>query len=202
MSEEDKCLFVAPRSDEATEYSFSWASKLLTKIGNSLNLIKLLQNDAVYFKMNQYINSVTSMIFFDHGNEECLVGQDGFAFMDMDDTSELKDKKVYTMACLSAKKFGAEAYNKGCKEYWGAVEAIGFTLEEADLFGDVYIEGAYKRFVENKSIEETYQSMQDHFDQQKTIAVNPWTKIWLQKDKDMWVVWHSGNPPIIKELSL
>ena len=99
------------------------------------------------------------------------------------------------MACLSAKGLGKKAYEEGCPEYWGAMEAITFTIDDAHLFGEVYIDGAYARFGEGKSIEEVYNSMREHFLSQMEKTNNPWTKIWLQKDHDIWVVWHEGNPP-------
>jgi len=190
-----KILDFAPKFDTATEYSAEWNKNLLDKFGSGENITPLLESNAT--KRN-YLNEIPDhdvFIFFDHGNKDCLIDQNKRKVVYTGNADTLKDKRVYTMACLSAKELGTKAYYEGCLEYWGATDAITFTIDDADLFGEVYVDGAYARFGEGKSIEEAYKSMKDHFILQKSKTINPWTKIWLQKDHDMWVVWHEGNPP-------
>lgn len=192
-----KILDVAPCFDSASMCSFKWNGDLLTKLRfASIPITFLLQQNAVSSLFKQHVGDHEIIIFFDHGNEDLLVGNDQTALLTSKDVALLKDKKVFAMACLSAKKLGVEAYKAGCLEYWGAVESIGFIPEEEALFGEVFIEGAYKRFGEEKTIEETLQSMKQHFDEQKNKTINPWTKIWLEKDKNMWVCWYEGNKPV------
>ncbi len=188
-----KILDFAPKFDTATEYSSEWNKNLLDKFGEDVTA--LLEIDAT--KRN-YLNEIPEhdvFIFFDHGNENCLIDQNVRKVVHVGNVDTLKGKRVYAMACLSAKELGSKAYHQGCLEYWGATDVIGFTIDDAHLFGEVYVDGAYARFWEGKPIEEVYQSMREHFILQKTKASNPWTKIWLQKDHDIWVVWHEGNPP-------
>ena len=190
-------LGIAPRFDSATECSFSWFLKFLAEYNKSppKPIKSLTENDAVRKNVLVELPNVESIIFFDHGMETALIGQDKNAVINTGDVQKLSGKKVYTMACLSAKVLGVEAYKNGCKEYWGAVESIGFTPQYADLFGEVYIQGAVGRFRDNIPIEENMKKMKDHFMANIEKTSDPWTKIWLQKDHDMWVCYHEGNPP-------
>lgn len=185
-------LNVAPRFDRATEYSFEWDSNFVDKYGECTSL---LEKDAIKSKFDEHLPDHDQIVFFDHGNEKYLIGNDSKPLIDPDEAYKLKDKQIYTMACLSAKELGVAAYRAGCKEYWGAIDSIGFTLIDAHLFGEVFSEGALKRFKDKESIEDTMNSMLEHFDLQQLKTTDPWTKTWLQKDRDMWVVWHEGNPP-------
>ncbi|GAF81863.1 unnamed protein product [marine sediment metagenome] len=189
----DKILVFAPRFDTATEYSFEWGKDLIGKF--SEDITTLLEADATQRNYLKGIPGHDVFIFFDHGIDDGLIDQNMRKFVNMGNVDTLKDKRVYTMACLSAKVLGVKAYHEGCLEYWGATDAITFTIDDAHLFGEVFVDGAYARFGEGKSIDEVFQSMREHFILQKTKTNNPWTKIWLEKDRDMWIVWHAGNPP-------
>ncbi len=190
-----KILNFAPRFDTATEYSYEWNNNLLAKFPSDENITSLLDLNATKSKYLNEIEDHDVFIFFDHGIDDGLIDQHRRKFLYLGNADTLKGKRVYTMACLSAKELGKKAYHEGCLEYWGATDAITFTIDDAHLFGEVFVDGAYARFGEGKSIEEVYKLMREHFISQKLRASNPWTKIWLQKDHDMWVVWHKGNPP-------
>jgi len=192
----DKMLVFAPRFDTATEYSFQWAQSFIDKIKEqSVDYSTLLEEDAIKRKFDEEIPYKDILVFFDHGGKDGLFGNDGKKIVTKISVGKLCGKKIFTMACLSALELGALAYYSGCPEYWGAIESIGFTLVDADLFGEVFVEGAYSRFIEDKTISEVMEQMKNHFDSQKEKTNNPWTKIWLEKDKDMWVCWCCDNPP-------
>ena len=193
-----KILNVAPRFDDATNYSFEWNQAFLDKVadlGVDGKITMLLEDDAIKSKFREFIGEHDTLLFFDHGIDNRLVGQGGVTIVSTADAQYLDGKQVFAMACLSAKGLGPKAINEGAIEYWGAVESIGFTLEDAWLFGEVFIDGAYSRFIEKMSIDDVLQNMKDHFDLQKTKTDNPWTKVWLQKDKDMWIVLQEGDVP-------
>lgn len=193
----EKILVFAPKFDTATEYSSAWAQSFIDKIKNDpyVNYSSLLENDAIKRNFDAIMPYHDELIFFDHGNKDGLVGNDSRMIVTKISVGKLTGKRVFAMACLSALELGALAYHSGCLEYWGATDVIGFTLADADLFGEVYVEGAYQRFVEDKPIDEVMINMKNHFDTQKDKTLNPWTKIWLEKDKDIWVCWYCDNPP-------
>ena len=190
----DKILNVAPRFDDVTEYSIAWSKDFLAQ-ADSTEITSLLEKDAIKSKFRQEIDNHDVFIFFDHGNEEGLIDNNSQYLIRTSDAFRLNGKKVFAMACLSAKKFGKKAFEEGCVEYWGAVESIGFTVDEATLFGEVFVVGAYDRFITEKDVDVVYDSMLAHFLEQIGKTDNPWAKIWLQKDHDMWVVWYEDNPP-------
>jgi len=193
----EKLLVVAPRFDTATEYSFDWAGDFLKIIEDNPNVeySALLKDMATKRNFDQFMPLHDILIFFDHGIKDALIGQGLEKLVTNVTAGKFAGKKVFTMACLSALELGKYAYHSGCLEYWGATESIGFTLVDADLFGEVFVQGAYERFVLGLPIEEVMENMQNHFVEQMDKTTNPWTKVWLQKDKDMWVCWHEGNKP-------
>lgn len=193
----DKLLVFAPRFDTATEYSYAWAEDFINKIKDdpSVDYESLLGSSATRDNFNSKMPYKDVLVFFDHGNKNCLFAQNAKRLIYRGNIGCLAGKKAFTMACLSALELGALAYHTGCTEYWGAVESIGFTLVDADLFGEVFVDGAYERYIEEKPITEVYDNMINHFDAQKEKTDNPWTKIWLEKDKDMWRCWYCDNPP-------
>ena len=186
-------IVFAPKFDTATEYSFEWGKNLIGKFSEEITT--LLETDATQRNFLKAISEHDIFIFFDHGIDDGLIDQNKRKFIYVGNAGILKNKRVYAMACLSAKELGVKAYHEGCLEYWGATDAITFTIDDAHLFGEVYVDGAYARFGEGKPIKEVYQSMKDHFISQKAKTNNPWTKIWLQKDRDMWVVWYDEDAP-------
>ena len=194
----EKILNVAPKFDTATEYSFEWNQDFLERSSHhnpEPNITNLLEGEASKSRFREELEDNDILIFFDHGNTDVLIGQNRVALLTSSEAHLLNGKKVYTMACLSAKELGKEAFKQGCLEYWGATEPIGFTIDDQHLFGEVFVVGAYQRFIEGESIEEVMDQMKRLFTTQMEKTTNPWTKIWLQKDSDIWVCWNPNNPP-------
>jgi len=186
---------ISPSYDSPTEYSRSWNQKLLeTELGDNID-INLIGDDATRENFVSAIDGTPRVIHFGHGSENALIGQNSELIVDSGKALELKDKKVYTMSCLSAKVLGVEAYKRGCKEYWGAIEPIGFVPEEDELFGEVYNLGAYQRFYEKLPIKDVLKNMEDKFNENMDKAVDPWTRVWLRADRDSWRCWSDETPP-------
>jgi hypothetical protein len=193
-----KLLNVAPKFDTPTEVSFEWNKDFVEKCSthNPPSVItSLLESKAEPIGFKNQLKDHNVLVVFDHGTESAILGQNKSKLLTIKEAGLLKDKKVFAMACLTAKELGVEAYHRGCKEYWGAIEPLGFTLEDAHLFGEVFIEGATKRFCQDIPINEVYMSMIEHFNTQIAKTSNPWSKIWLQKNAEIWVVWYDDNEP-------
>jgi hypothetical protein len=114
---------------------------------------ELLRGDAVRAKVEAKIRSLNPdlVVFYDHGDEESLIGADGGPCLDVDNAALLAGREVYTLACLSAKRLGVEAWRKGCKAYWGYVEEFGFTLDELDAFEELAGIGLLARVLQGMS---------------------------------------------------
>lgn len=144
-------LNIAHQIDEVVEYTFAWDIRLMAKLpGDKANL---LNSDAVRSKVEQKINSLNPdlIVFYDHGSEDALIGADGYPCLDTDNANLLSAREVYTLACLSAKTLGVEAWRKGCKAYWGYVEEFGFTLDELEAFEELAALGLIARLLQGMS---------------------------------------------------
>ena len=196
---EEGIVNVAPKFDEATEYSYLWNEDLIALFGASNLKKNLVKEDARRSIVRNYFPKYDTLIFYDHGSENGLWGGpealDPVMIFDTSDTPNFKDTRIYTMACLSSKKFGLEAYKHGCKEYWGAVESIAFTLAEHHLFGEVFNLGVMLRFKYNKPIKEVLKAMEDKFNENIDKTNNIFTKALLRADRDMWRCWSDETPP-------
>lgn len=195
-------LIVAPKFDTATEYSHEWIMRLIKEHGfNPDYLLDIYGATKKSFDQNWPILDPDTLIFYDHGNETGLIanpeeGSDRVEYLlYVNKVYKLKNKAVFTMACLSAKKFGLEAYKARCKEYWGAIESIGFIPSDERLFGEVYNMGVKMRFQDGHSITDTLKAMEAKFNENIDKATNGFTKMWLRKDRDMWRCWSDETPP-------
>lgn len=190
-------LDVAPRFDDATEYSFDWNESLVQDLSRHFPEMELLFKD--YALRKNFEPSVPNhdiVIFYDHGNETSLIEQGGNgAILDLDNIDLVKGKAVYTMACLSAKELGVKAWQKGCLEYWGAKEVIGFTPDDHELFKECYNLGVIWRFVERQPIKTCLTAVKNRFTMNMDKTDDPWAKTWLRYDRDNWVCWSDETPP-------
>lgn len=150
-----KGILVAPKFDDATEYSYKWAEKLREQIGNQMDLILLLVSDAIREKVETALkeNTDAMLIHYDHGNEDALIGQDTQPVVDLGNVSLLEGRESYNMNCLSAKTLGKEAYENGCLAYWGYVEVVSFTTDAEQDFCTAFNYGLLLR-LEGKSWKE------------------------------------------------
>ena len=190
-------LDIAPRFDDATEYSFLWNGDLVQKLLPSFPAMQLLLEDEVLReKFEPKAPNHDIIIFYDHGNETSLIEQGGNgAIIDLANVNLLKGKAVYTMACLSAKELGVKAWQKGCLEYWGSKELIGFTPDDHELFKECYNLGAVLRFVDKRLIKECLESVKSLFTANMEKTDDPWAQTWLRCDRDSWVCWSDETPP-------
>jgi len=132
-----KLLFFAPRFDTATQYSYAWAMEVeeYARQKGHEN-INLLIADAVKENLEKAFKNHpdAALIFYDHGNVDCLYGNDEKHAVDLTNNVILKNREVFTMACLSAKKLGADSYLRYGTIYWGSNKNISFTTDALELF--------------------------------------------------------------------
>nr|NIM45686.1 hypothetical protein [Nitrososphaeria archaeon] len=163
-------LNCVPKFDSVTEYSSRWNGEIMDYIREKgVSIESLLKDDAVRSKVEAALQEHPgeAFVFYDHGDKDCLVGNDRTPVIDLRNVGLLRDRIVYTLACLSAKILGYEAHRRGCKTYWGYTEVFAFTSDALDEFKEsaniglklwaddgfkshwnVYLEGAKQRFTE------------------------------------------------------
>jgi len=132
-----KIIFAAPKFDRATEYSYEWCLELqqyARSLGHELVILNI--EDAVKEKVEAALTNHPSacFCFYDHGNESCLWGNDDEHIIDLSNNNLFKNRDVYTMACLSAKKLGADSYLRYKTVFWGSYDLISFTTDALPLF--------------------------------------------------------------------
>lgn len=141
-----KAVLVRPRFDEATQYTFDFAQEILEWCQQAgIEVVELAEGEAVRAKVEEQLRKgADTLIFYDHGNESSLIGQDEQPAIDLENCHFLNEKQVYTLACLSAKELGVAIWRRGGK-YWGYKEVYGFTTDalkefkEASNCGFMYI---------------------------------------------------------------
>lgn len=127
-----------PRFDKATEYSYAWCKAVIdyiTSDGKCDVSVAEIEN-AVKSVVERMLNDFPEAIFcfYDHGNEACLLGNDEQHLIDLTNNKLLKNREVYTMACLSAKELGVDSYHRYHTIFWGSWELISFTTDALEEF--------------------------------------------------------------------
>jgi hypothetical protein len=193
-------VLVAPRFDDASSYSYDWSrevKKMLEEKGFQVIDIggRPLSRAEVEKALTENPNAL--FIFYNHGNEDCLWASETEKAVDKDNVQLLASRECYTMACLSARKLGVEAYKVGCLAYWGYTEAFAFTTEDADVFKE-FANCGLKFKLEGKTWEEALQQAKNLAKElcQKLIEAGKYfSSILLQQDADALRCYTPNNPP-------
>ena len=188
-------LEVAPCFEEVTEYSFRWSQRLYEELGEKH--VSCLREEAVRWNFEDYVEEYDPELitFYDHGNEDALIGNDEKPLLDTKNAGILKGREMYTMACLSAKKLGAVAYRKGCRAYWGYTDPYSFTTTDEEIFGRLANMGLILKRKEHLSWEDCVSKVKDAYNEEIDRGGNPWTIIALVADRDCLVCWTDENQP-------
>lgn len=137
------------------------------------------------------------LIFYDHGNEDLLMGNDGIPVIDLDNVDLLSNREVYTMACLSAKTLGVIAYvDHKCKSFWGSVDVVSLTTDAIESFKEAFNYGLIQRLKGlswKECLESTKEKMAEIINRLieagKLIAATC-----LSYDRDILVCYDGGSP--------
>lgn len=187
-------LAIAPRFDEATEYSFKWIKRLLDDLGCEYEA--LFEEDATREKFEEAVSRHDVVVFYDHGDRKGLYAQGGLTYViDKKNDHLLKGKVVYTMACLWCSDGGIDAWKKGAKVVWGYVREFAFTVEEEELFMECANYGLVVKYKENITWEEAYERTIQKFNEAIAKARDGWSKVWLRYDRDALVCYTEESPP-------
>lgn len=186
---------IAPRFDEATQFSHKWFQELVKELSNE-KWILLEEDDATRKKVEETFDKYHPEIicFYDHGNEDGIVAQGGKEYViDMTNIAKFKGRVIYTMACLSARDLGREHWRNG-GIFWGYTEVFSFTIKDEHLFMRCANIGLIAR-MNGKTWDEALEIAKREFDKAIKEAKDVWTKVWLQHDRDALVCYTPTNPP-------
>ena len=193
-----KALLVRPRFDEPTEYTFAFATEILQWCQQAgIDTVELAEEQAVRERVEQALTEdIALFIFYDHGDENALIGQDEKAVIDLKNAGLLANKEVFTLACLSAKSLGVEVWRKGGK-YWGYKEVVSFTTDALPEFKQAFNCGFHYRFIEGDTHQNTLKRAKETFDDLvfrlvdtgRTLAA-----ICMRQNRDS-LRYYNANPP-------
>jgi len=130
-----KALLVAPVFDEVTPYSYDWSREVKNILESKGYEVKDLSGKEISRKdVEKHLDDIDLFCFYDHGSENALWGSREEPIIDLSNVKLLSGKEVFTMACLSAKKLGVEAWKSKSKVYWGYYEVFSFTTDSLEEF--------------------------------------------------------------------
>ncbi len=187
-------LVIAPRFDEATQYSYKWTYNLVKEIGKPFE--PLFIHDATRENFEEKVGKHSIIVFYNHGDEKGLYAQGGKEYIiDKNNNHLLKGKIIYTMACLWGSDGGIDTWKKGAKVVWAYKDVFAFTNYEEELFMECANYGLILYFKTDMSWDEIYKEAIKKFDEAIKKAKDGWTKIWLRHDRDALVCYTESNPP-------
>ena len=138
-------LLISPKFDFATEVSFD-IYEIAKKELNAKVCLEV--EDAVREKFEKSLKDISLIGFWDHGNKDSLVGNDRNALVDAKNAYLLKDKEIFTLACLSSKELGRLAVKEGALLWQGYNAPVVVTSQP--LFFDNFVESFNKGIVDRK----------------------------------------------------
>jgi hypothetical protein len=193
-----KAILIRPQFDEATGFTFDWAEQVLVWCREAgIDTVDLAKDEAVRDKVEEELKKGTDLIiFYDHGNEDALWGQDDKPVFDLKNCHWLANKEVYTLACLSAKKLGAEVWKLGGK-YWGYNETFGFTTDSIEEFKKAANCGFAYLFIEGTSHLEAVDRARSMFNELAQELVSQGKimgAIFMRKNGEHLVCYNGGSP--------
>jgi hypothetical protein len=159
-----------------------------------VELQELLRDMAVRsaFETNVETFNPDAIVYFNHGGEDCLCAQDGATcVLDSENVNKVSGKIIYTMACLSAAKLGAEAWKRGCI-YIGYVETFTFTVADEHLFCQAANSGFIAYVQGETNWAKIKALMVEAFNKAMEQTNDPWAKMWLQWDRDALKIYAPG----------
>ena len=100
-----------PCPDE-TQISYRWAEVVKQSFeANGWRVTDIAADSAVrmYVESLLQTSEIAIFLFYGHGKPDRMIGQDGSTLIDLLNLSLLKDRRVYVVACGTAKVLGSEA---------------------------------------------------------------------------------------------
>jgi len=114
--------------------------------------------------------------------------------LDLQNVKLVANKQVYTMACLSAKTLGLEAWKNGTV-YWGYVKVFAFTTVEEHLFCEAANYGLLLKRKMGLSWKEALEKAKERFNELIAESTDVWTKLLMAYDRDALVCYNGEIPP-------
>lgn len=123
-------LITRPRYEDATHYLFCWAGELIREAEKrKIEVIDLEKEKARRKTVESYLakKDPDVVILNGHGNEACVMGQDGeVLFLVGQNTQLLKGREVYIRACRAGQRLGPDIIKAGASGFVGYIQNFIF----------------------------------------------------------------------------
>ncbi len=182
--------------DNPIKHSFQWAEMVKNHFkAKGWQVIDLAGDNAIKINVEKILeeNKNCLFLFYGHGKEDKMIGQNEEAVIDIDNFNLLKNQKVYVWACSTALELGKKAQNIS-HFYLGYNDKIWFgkrKKEYADCLGKCANKGILAMLETDCTIEQARQSILDEYKYWFIHYIN-------QEDKfdttfAIWVLQHNHN---------
>ena len=191
----NEAVLVAPRFDEATEYTYAWSQRLKELLfSTGWRIEEVGGGRASRREVEQLLERSPGLpfLFYDHGSEDALWGSEGEAVVDLKNAGLLANRVIYAVACLSAKKLGAVAHSVYGAVYIGYAREFAFNPREEVLFCEAANSGFTAYAKGERDWKKIKELMIESFNKAIEKAGDPWTKLLLAWDRDALRVYAPG----------
>lgn len=137
----------------------------MDKIDENIEVLDLYDQEAVKSHVEEALASDPKpswFVHYDHGSDYVMWGDDEQPIIDLDNLDKLAGMHVYCMNCSSGKGLGSHAVEKGILEYLGYVDAVSFTTDATDEFGEVLSWGIVEAINQAKDLKDIVELMRQH----------------------------------------
>jgi len=191
-----KCVFVRPKFDEASNYSYLWCQRLIDSVKDKLEgCIDLSEEQATRQNVEKALseNPDADFCYYDHGNQDGLAEQGGAGYViDRKNSYLLKGRLAYSMACLWGQGGGAQAYSEGAKAVVAYVEEFTFTTGDEQYFSEAANSG-FIAYANGETVWAKIKAlMVEAFNKVIDAIQDPWGKMWARWDRDALRVYGEG----------
>ncbi len=114
MTDAKTLILVRTNVDDVTRISYRWAEAVKQRFRSSgWQVVDLAAGDAIYSRVVPVLQDAASCVFlfYGHGWEDAMLGQDSTPVIDVESLNLLQDQKVYVVACLTTRQLGRRASN-------------------------------------------------------------------------------------------
>ncbi len=129
-----RLLITRPRYEETTHYLYHWAGELVAEATRRhVELIDLQKEKATRQQLESYLRkkSPDIVILNGHGNDSSVAGENGECLIKAgENTSLLKDKKVYVRACRAGRRLGPDVIKAGADGFVGYSQDFIFPYDK------------------------------------------------------------------------
>jgi len=157
-----------PLPDDPTQTSYLLAQAVKERFEeNNWHVIDIAADNAIRANVEKHLQNSESVVFlfYGHGEEYRMIGQDEKALIDLDNCHILKSQKVHVVACLTSEELGREVEDT-VRYYLGYERRISVGSEAYSLYSEKCLNSGIMAMLDSPdcSIEQARQHTVDEYE--------------------------------------